>query len=176
MAPGRGDHPLQDQEALTRILTAAEAAAESRHHSEFFYRQLVVDVAKHSTLHFQDIGGLDHRDGADVVRAYVRHEVAAGRLASNEIGVKGAGYRVDARVHSCPFVTACKSNLQRAGEVSHCFRAVTLIEAMNKDPQRPLMTYDLAPGLVDETSEQCRIQLRPAGEPTEASPPSLELA
>ena len=41
-----------------------------------------------------------------------------------------------------------------------------LIEAISaKIPERPPMTYDLAPGLVDKTGDACNIKLRPAGVP-----------
>ena len=176
MKPMEGDTPPPKDDALSRILSAAAVANESIEHSDFFYRQLVVEVARTSTHNFQESHGLRSQDGADAVRSYVRHETSAGRLQPDEVQVRGLAFQVEARVHACPFVSACRENRMRAGDVTHCFRAVTLIEAMNAVPRRPLMTYDLAPGLVDETDDHCRIQLRPAGEPPSEPSTPVELA
>lgn len=149
-----------------RVVSAAAQNASDLAHSEFFYRQLALHMAKEATTDFKRVGGPLDVDGAAAVHAFLRHEQDLGRLRTGEIAAQGSGFRVKANVHSCPFEGTCRGNLKAVGEVPQCLRAITLIEAISaKIPQRPPMTYDLAPGLVDRTADSCEIKLRPAGIP-----------
>ena len=147
-----------------RVLSSASDASADIAHSDFFYRQLALHMAKEATTDFKHIGGPQELDGAAVVTAFLRHEQELGRLRTGEIAAQGTGFRVKANVHSCPYEGTCRGNLKAVGEVPQCLQAITLIEAISaKIPHRPPMTYDLAPGLVDRTSSSCEIKLRPAG-------------
>ncbi len=161
-APPNGPAPNEYE----RMLGSASDASAAMAHSDFFYRQLALHMAQEATTDFKRVGGPQHLDGAAVVLAFLRHEQEMGRLRTGEIAAQGTGFRVKANVHSCPFEGTCRGNLKAVGEVPQCLRAITLIEAISaKIPQRPPMTYDLAPGLVDRTSNSCEIKLRPAGVP-----------
>ena len=140
-------------------------------HSDFFYRQLALHMAQEATTDFRRVGGPQDLDGASAILAFIRHEQEMGRLRTGEIAAQGSGFRVKANVHACQFETTCRGNMKAVGEVPQCLRAITLIEAISaKIPQRPPMTYDLAPGLVDRTSSSCEIKLRPAGIPDVSVP------
>lgn len=154
------------------MLSAAALASHELARSDFFYRQLAIHMAKEATSDFKRHGGPQDLDGAGAILAFLRHEHEMGRLKKDEIRAKGAGYRVQANVHSCPYEGTCRANHQAIGEVPQCLRAIMLIESISaKIPERPPMTYDLNPGLVDKTSDSCEIRLRPAGVPDGASPP-----
>ena len=151
---------------IERVLTAAAAASHEVSHSDFFYRQLAVHMAREATSDFRRQGGPHDLDGAAAVIAFLGHETDMGRLQPGEIKASGRGFKVQANVSSCPYAGTCKKNLGALGEVPQCLRAITMIEAMSaKIPERPPMTYDLKPGLVDESSDSCEIKLRPAGVP-----------
>ena len=170
--PPDGTLPSEPQD-LERVLTAAAVTSHEISHSDFFYRQLAIHMAKEATSDFKRVGGPHDLDGAQAIIAFLKHEQDMGRLKKDEIAAKGAGYRVQASVHSCQFESTCKGNMKALGEVPQCLRAIMLIEAISaKIPERPPMTYDLAPGLVDETSDACEIKLRPAGIP-DVAPPAL---
>lgn len=161
-APPNGPAPTEYE----RMLGSASDASAQIAHSDFFYRQLALHMAQEATTDFRRVGGPHDLDGAAAVLAFLRHEQGLGRLRPGEIAAQGTGFRVKANVHSCPFEGTCRGNLKAVGEVPQCLRAITLIEAISaKIPQRPPMTYDLAPGLVDRTSDSCEIKLRPAGVP-----------
>lgn len=151
---------------LDQVLNAAASAAHEIPSSELFYRQLCLNLAREATSSFNRVPEGRTTDGAVAVASFLKHEEARNRLKSGEITSKGHGFHVDADVHQCPYQGVCKKNLHALGEVPHCIRAVTLIEAINaKVPDRPPMSYDLDPGLVDDTSDACHIHLRPAGQP-----------
>ena len=159
-APPNGPAPSEYE----RVLASASDASADIAHSDFFYRQLALHMAKEATTDFKRVGGPHDLDGAAAVSAFLRHEQELGRLRTGEITAHGTGFRVEANVHSCPYEGTCRGNLKAVGEVPQCLRAITLIEAISaKIPHRPPMTYDLAPGLVDRTSSSCEIKLRPAG-------------
>ena len=148
------------------MLKAAASASAEIANSDFFYRHLAIQMARAATSDFKRVGGVDDVDGAAAIQAFLRHEHEVGRLKEGDITAQGAGFRVQANVRSCPFESTCHGNLRALGEVPQCMRAITLIEAISaKIPSRPPMTYDLAPGLVDKTSDSCEIKLRPAGVP-----------
>jgi hypothetical protein len=168
-----GPTPPAAPDEFERVLNAAAVASHEISHSDFFYRQLAIHMAKEATSDFRRAGGPHDLDGTAAIQAFLRHEQEMGRLQRNEIVVHGSGYRVKANVHSCPYEGSCKGNMKALGEVPQCLRAIMLIEAISaKIPQRPPMTYDLAPGLVDGKGPTCEVQLRPAGVPDVTSAPS----
>lgn len=166
MAPPPHTMPDLDEETKA-LLRLVPPESPTRARSDAFYRELAQYLARRATIDFSRSRGAGVQDGAAAVASYVQHQERQGRLAAREISVGGQGFHVQADVHQCPFQLTCQSNLGALGEIPQCIRAVTLIEAMSAQiPDRPPMTYDLDPGLVDGSSDACHIQLRPAGVPT----------
>lgn len=161
--------PAPQDEEIEALLQAEPPGSRARARVDVFHRELAQLLARRATSDFTRSRGPGVHDGASAVAAYVEHEERQARLVPLEIGIHGRGFHVQAAVHRCPFQRTCQSNLGALGEVPQCFRAVTLIEAMSAQiPDRPPMTYDLDPGLVDGSSDACHIQLRPAGVPAAA--------
>ena len=156
--------PRKNDNEMARVLSAAASASHEIAQGDLFYRQLAVHLAKDATHDFQRNRQSRGLDGAAAVAAYVRHEEDHGRLDRKEITVAGEGMHIKADVHQCPYAATCQGHLRTLGEVPQCLRAITLIQAIStKIPERPPMTYDLTPGLVDGKTDACTIDLRPAG-------------
>ncbi|MBI2078247.1 MAG: hypothetical protein HYT80_07765 [Euryarchaeota archaeon] len=156
--------PRKPDDDVARVLAAAASASREIAQGDLFYRQLALHLAKDATHDFQRRRESRGLDGAAAVAAYVRHEEDHGRLDRKEITVDGEGLNVRAAVHRCPYAATCRQNLRALGEVPQCLRAITLIQAISsKIPERPPMTYELDPGLVDGLSDACTIELRPVG-------------
>lgn len=157
---------LPKDEEVVRLLQGIDANREEAARSELFYREFAHFLAREAAADFRKQRAGPSPDAAGAVADFLRHEEAAGRLARGEIVAAGRGFRFGAEVHRCAYVASCKQNLRLMGEVPQCVRAVTLIEAVNSRlPERPPLSYDLQPGLVDETGDACSIRVRPAGLP-----------
>lgn len=157
---------LPKTDDIVRLLKGVEATAATTAQSELFYRQFAQFLAREAAADFRKNRGPASIDAAGVVSEFLRHEQEGGRLKQGEIVAAGRGFRFGAEVHDCPYVANCKRNMGHLGEVPQCVRAVTLIEAVNaRIPERPPLSYDISPGLVDGTGPTCSIRVRPAGVP-----------
>lgn len=157
---------LPRTEDIERLIRGVDETREEQARSELFYREFATFLAREASADFRRQRAGPIVDAAAAVGEFLRHEEEAGRLRRGEIVAAGRGFRFGAEVHSCPYVATCHRNLQSLGEVPQCVRAVTLIEAVNaRLPERPPLSYDLEPGLVDGKSLACSIRVRPAGVP-----------
>jgi hypothetical protein len=153
------------RDPLERLVAGGDKNVAERARSELFFREFALHMARQATTEFQRTYSRGS-DGAAAVKAFIDHEQEAGRLRHHEITSSGRGFHIKAQAHACPYAGTCKTNLKELGEVPQCVRAITLIQAVSaRVPDRPPMTYDLRPGLVDGTGPSCQISLRPAALP-----------